>query len=247
MKLEGCGALVTGGGTGLGREVSLELARRGANVGIVYSKSRDEAAETVRNLREMGVQSEAFQADVADSAAVRRVVSEALERFGRLDVLVNNSGMTKFVAFPDLEGMGDEDWDRIQEVNVKGAWMMSKATAPELKRRRGAIINIASVAGIRPGGSSIAYCVSKAALIHLTKCLAVAFAPDVRVNCVAPGLFLSRGGAGFPEERIKGMIEATPLKRPAEMADLARAAVELAANDSITGEVQVVDAGISLG
>jgi 3-oxoacyl-[acyl-carrier protein] reductase len=170
-----------------------------------------------------------------------------LADFGRLDVLINDAGTTKFVPFSDLDGVTEADWDRLMSVNAKGPWMLSKAAAPALRRARGCILNIASVAGFRPAGSSLAYCVSKAALIHLTTCLAVALAPDVRVNGIAPGLFLSRWTAGFSEERIQGMVDRTPLKRPTGIHDLASIAMELIRNESMTGEMVVVDSGISLG
>ena len=247
MDLQGRAALVTGGGTGLGREVSLELGRRGAAVAIVYSKSRDEAESTVSELRELGIRAQSYQADVADSSAVRRAVDSVLRDLGRVDFLINDAGMTKFVPFQDLDGVTEEDWDRLMAVNAKGPWLMAKAAAPALREARGSILNVASVAGFRPGGSSLAYCVSKAALIHLTTCLAVALAPDVRVNGIAPGLFLSRWTAGFSEERIQGMVDRTPLKRTTGIQDLARMAVEIACNESMTGEMVVIDSGISLG
>src|SRR5207244_3428277 len=152
--------------------------------------------------------------------SVRKLIPEILGQFGRLDILINDAGTTKFVPFPDLEGVSDEDWDRIMSVNVKGPWMMARAAAQALAESDGSIVNVASVAGIRPGGSSLTYCVSKAALIHLTSCLAVALAPGVRVNCIAPGLFLTRWTAGFPEERIQGMIDRTPLKQTVSIEDL---------------------------
>ncbi len=247
MDMQGCAALVTGGATGLGREISLELARRGAAVGIVYSKSQVDAETTVGELRALGIRAASYQADVADSSAVRRAVDSALSDLGRLDMLVNDAGTTKFVPFQDLEGVAEADWDRLMAVNAKGPWLMAKAAAPALREARGSILNVASVAGFRPGGSSLAYCVSKAALIHLTSCLAVAMAPDVRVNGIAPGLFLSRWTAGFSEERIQGMVNRTPLKRTTGIEDLARMAVEIACNESMTGEMVVVDAGIALG
>jgi len=173
-------------------------------------------------------------------------VNLAMDRFGRLDLLINDAGTTKFVPFPDLEGVSDDEWDRILDVNVKGPWMLTRACAAELRERKGSIVNVASVAGLRPGGSSIAYCVSKAAMIHLTSCMAIALAPDIRVNCVAPGLFLTRWTSDFPEERIQAMKDRTPLRKTVDIEDLARMTVELACNDSMTGETIVVDSGISL-
>lgn len=246
MELKDHVALVTGGGTGLGKAVSLELARRGANVAIVYSRSDSDAFATAEEVRALGVRSEAYQCDVSQGPAVRALMPKVLDVFGRLDILINDAGTTKFVPFPDLEGVTDEDWDRIMSVNVKGPWMLVRAAAAALAEQQGSIVNVASVAGIRPGGSSLTYCVSKAALIHLTSCLAVAMAPKIRVNCVAPGLFLTRWTAGFPEERIQGMIGRTPLKQTVNVEDLARATVDLACNRSITGSIHVVDSGIQL-
>jgi len=246
MELQNQLALVTGGATGLGKAISLELARRGANVAIVYSRSESDAISTSDEVRSLGVRCETFQCDVSHGTSVRALVPKVLESFGHLDILINDAGTTKFVPFPDLEGVTDEDWDRIMSVNVKGPWMLARAAASALAEQNGSIVNIASVAGIRPGGSSLTYCVSKAALIHLTSCLAVAMAPKVRVNCIAPGLFLTRWTAGFPEERIQGMIDRTPLKQTVSVEDLARATVDLACNRSITGSIHVVDSGIQL-
>src|ERR1041384_4795706 len=190
MDLVGGAAIVTGGGTGLGRAISFELASHGAYVAIVYSRSESEAHATVDDLGSKGGLAQAFKADVSNPSDVKRVVAEVVERFGRIDMLFNNSGKTKFVPFHDLEGMNEEEWDQIMAVNVKGAWMMARAAAPSIREQQGAIVNIASIAGLRPAGSSLGYCVSKAALIHLTTCLATAMAPDIRVNALAPGLFL---------------------------------------------------------
>jgi 3-oxoacyl-[acyl-carrier protein] reductase len=237
-------ALVTGGGTGLGRAISHELAGRGAHVGVIYSRSEAEANATAGELRQRGVQAEAFRADVSDGPAARRAVQQALERFGRLDVLINDAGTTKFVPMGDLEGVSDEEWDRIMGVNVKGPWLMARAAAPALKEHKGSIVNISSIAGLWPKGSSLPYCVSKAALNHLTTGLAVAMAPEVRVNGVAPGLFMTRWNAGFTKEQIESMEARTPLRRLVSLEGLARMVVELACNDSITGETVTVDAGL---
>ena len=246
MDLRNRVALVTGGGTGLGRAISHELAGRGCHVAIVYSRSEQEANATAGEVREMGVRAEPLRADVADGAAVRRMVAETLERFGRLDAVINDAGYTKPCPLPDLDGLDEEAWERTMAVNVKGPWMIAKAARSALAERQGAIVNISSIAGIWPAGSSLAYCVSKAALNHLTRCLAIALAPDVRVNCVAPGLFMTSWTGWMSEETIQIVTNRTPLKRVMTLEDLARMTVELAANDSITGDVTVVDGGLHL-
>ena len=247
MDLRGRVALVTGGGTGLGRAISHELAGRGAKLAIVYSRSEHEAVTTVGELRDAGTDAEAFQADVADGEAVRGMMARVLDRFGQVDVVINDAGTTKFVPFQDMEGVGDDDWDRIMGVNAKGPWLVARAAAASLKERQGSIVNIASTAAFIPRGSSLAYCVSKAAMVHLTTCLAIALAPEVRVNCVAPGLFLTRWNAGFSPDQIQAIEKRTPLGKTIALEDLARMTVEVAINDGMTGETVVVDGGFSRG
>jgi 3-oxoacyl-[acyl-carrier protein] reductase len=252
VKLTGAVAIVTGGGTGVGRAVCEALAGAGAAAVIVnYSRSRDEAVATAAALRQLGCEGVPHQAPVADDAAVRAMVSAAVSQFGRLDVLVNNAGTTRFVPHPDLEALTGEAWDEILGVNVKGPFYCARAAAPALRRARGAIVNVASIAGIRAGGSSIAYGVSKAGLIQLTRNLAVALAPEVRVNAVAPGLIATRWfrqpfgeeAAAAQEER---MAATTPLGRIATAEHVAQAVMGFLGSDQVTGECLVVDGGRSL-
>jgi 3-oxoacyl-[acyl-carrier protein] reductase len=249
MELVGAVAIVTGGGTGVGRAVCEGLARAGA-AGIVvnYSRSGDDAVATAAALEQLGCEAVPHQASVADDAAVRAMVSAAVSRFGRLDVLVNNAGTTRFIAFPDLEALTDEVWDEILGVNLKGAFHCSRAAAPALRSARGAIVNVASIAGIRATGSSIVYGVSKAGLIQLTRGLAVALAPEVRVNAVAPGLVATRWfRQPFGEEAAAAQEErtaaATPLREVATADHVAQAVMGFLGSDLVTGECVVVDGG----
>src|SRR6476646_7645848 len=193
MDLNGKVAIVTGGGTGIGHAVCVRLARAGAK-GIVvnYSRSEDDAQATARELGALGSETLVHRADVSEEAAVKAMVAATIARFGRLDVLVNNAGTTRFIAHPDLDALTDEVWDEILGVNLKGTFYCCRAAAPELRKAKGAIVNIASIAGHRATGSSIVYAVSKAAEIQLTRALALALAPDVRVNSVSPGLVSTR-------------------------------------------------------
>ncbi len=246
MELQGKVALITGGGTGLGREISLQLAREGMKIAISYSRSQEEAQETVAELLEMGVEAKAFQADVSVPAQIRTMIEEVDRTFGRLDLLINNAGTTRFVPMSDLDALKEEDWDELFAVNTKAVFFAAQAVAPLMRRNGGGqIINTASIAGLQPIGSSMPYAVSKAALIHLTKCLAVALAPEIQVNAVAPGFLLTRWGAKFGEERIKEITQAALLKRKTELDDTAAAYVMLAKNGSITRQIITVDAGLS--
>ncbi|HEX3244974.1 MAG TPA: SDR family oxidoreductase [Chloroflexota bacterium] len=245
MTLAGRVALVTGGGTGLGRAIALGLGREGANLAINYSRSRDEALATVKELESLGVQARAIQADVSEVPEARRLVRESLEVFGRLDVLVNNAGRTAIVPMNDLEGVSDDEWDAIMALNVKTPWVLARAAAEALRATRGCIVNVSSISGLRPAGSSLAYCVSKAALLHLTRCLAVALAPEVRVNAIAPGFMPTRWGMRFGDE-LDSIAASSALQRLVPAEDAARAAIELICNESITGETIVVDAGLLL-
>jgi 3-oxoacyl-[acyl-carrier protein] reductase len=236
-------ALVTGSATGIGRAVAWRFAERGFAVTVNYSKSKDEAEETAEGVRARGGLAIVVEADVADDTAVRAMVERTVETFGGLDVLVNNAATTYFVPHTDLDGLTGQVWDDILSVNLKGTFFGCRAAMPHLKGRGGNIVNIASVAGVAGSGSSIAYAASKGAVITLTKSLAKAFAPEVRVNAVAPGPVQTRWLADH-QDMVEAAMTLTPLKRPATPEDVAAVALFLADETSLmTGQVLVVDGG----
>jgi len=250
MNLTGKVALITGGGTGLGAVVARHLAREGMSLVVQYSRSRREAEDTVASLQALGVRAELEQAELrgpelATNAA--RLIERTVSQLGRLDLVVNNAGTTRAVPFEDLASVTLQDWDQVLDLNTKAPFFVAQAAAPYLRQNQGQIINTASISGIRArGGSSIAYSVSKAALIHLTKCLATALSPAVRVNAVAPGLMKTRWLAHFSDEQLARAAAQSPLQRTADLDDTAAVFTLLAKNASMTGQVVGVDAGNTL-
>lgn len=253
MDVNGKTAIVTGSAVGVGRATALDLARRGANVVINYSRSEGDAREAVALVEEAGGKALLVRADVSDDAQVRDMVRQTKERFGAVHILVNNAAMTHFVPFHDLEGMKSEMWDDVFNVNVKGAFFCVRAAAPVIKESGGgAIVNVASVAGVRAIGSSIAYAASKAALINMTTALARVLGPEVRVNAVAPGFIDTRwlrGGLGDQvfEAARKQQSNVAPLKdvcTPETVSQLILSLVEGA--DMVTGQCVVIDGGVGI-
>jgi 3-oxoacyl-[acyl-carrier protein] reductase len=245
MDFRGKVAVVTGGGTGLGLEISRLFVERGASLAIVYSRSRDEAEKSARELARDGQSVTTHQIDVADEAAVASGFAEIVARQGGIDFLVNNAGATRHAPFSDLDALTGEVWDEILGVNVKGAFFCARAAAPLMRARGGgAIVNITSTAGLRPSGSSLAYSVSKGALNHLTRGLAIGLGPEVRVNSVAPGGMYTRWWSGL---RTREQFEASngnlALRRHAALEDIALAALQLIENPSTTGQILVMDGG----
>jgi len=247
MKLKDRVALVTGGGTGIGRAIATYLAREGAAVAVNYSRSEADAHQTVAELKGLGVPSLAVRADVADDGEVREMVEKVRGELGRLDILVNNAGFTRFVDHANLEGMTEGDWDRIFAVNVKGVFCCCRAVAAMMKEQGwGRIINIASISGLSGQGSSIAYAASKAAVISLTKSLARVLGPEITVNAIAPGFIDTRwfDGVESIDSRRQAYSQAAPLKRVGKPEDIAEVALSLAADwNSVTGQVIVADCG----
>jgi len=242
MKLDGKVALVTGSSSGIGLAVARSLAEAGAALVINSATSVVAGQEVAASLP----QATYVQADVADDGACDALIEATLDRFGRLDVLVNNAGTTRLIAHEDLDAATDEIWRRIFDVNVLGAWRLIRAAAPSLRESgAGAVVNITSVAGLRPTGSSIPYAVSKAALNHLTVLLARVLGPQIRVNAVAPGLVDTPWTADWGA--IHQMVGAeTPLKRVAQPEDVAQAVLGLVRAGFVTGQVITVDGGYSL-
>jgi 3-oxoacyl-[acyl-carrier protein] reductase len=236
-------ALVTGSATGVGRACAVRFAQLGYALTVNYSRSEADAIETKKLVESCGVPCLLCKATVADDTQVRGMVSQTVEAFGRIDVLVNNAGTTHFVPHTDLDALTDPIWDEIFQVNLKGAFYCIRAALPWLKASQGNAVNVSSVAGLTGMGSSIPYAASKAALNCLTQSLARAFGPDVRVNAVAPGPILTRWLEGR-EAHIEKFLEGAPLARAATPEDIADTVIYLATGTTLTtGQVLVVDGG----
>jgi 3-oxoacyl-[acyl-carrier protein] reductase len=246
MDLRGTVALVTGGNGGLGQRICHALAREGAHIAVVYAQSKDQAEGVARELAATyQVNAAAFACDITDPAAVDGLVAAVQARFGAVDILINDAAFNKSVPFPDLDAMTMELWDKIMAVNLTGPMRLCKAVAPLMKAQgRGRIVNISSVAGLTPSGSSIAYAISKAGLIHMTRCLAVAMAPHALVNCVAPGLLEgTRATANLRPEAVTNSAATSLLKKAADKDDCADMVVTMCRTETMTGQTIVIDAG----
>ena len=246
MDLKGAVALVTGGNGGLGQRICHALARQGAHIAVMYAQSRDQAEDVARDLAaHYQVNAAAFACDITDSAAIDALIGQVTSRFGRIDILVNDAAYNTSIPFTDLDSLTQEVWDKIMAVNLTGPMRLIKAVAPIMKAQgRGRIVNIASVAGLQPTGSSIAYAVSKAGLIHLTRCMAVALAPETLVNCVAPGhLKGTRATANLTEAHIARSAASALLKKAADKDDCADMVVTMCRSETMTGQTTVIDSG----
>ncbi len=233
--------LVTGSTSGIGEATARRFAARGD--AVMFNSSR--SAEAGERLVAATPNSDYVRASIADPDGPARIMAAVLERWGRLDVLVNNAGTTSVIAHRDLEAATLTVWREIFEVNVFGTWAMSIAAMEALREARGAIVNISSIAGIRQTGSSIPYAASKAALNHVTALLAKVVGPDVRVNAVAPGLVDTPWTADWEAVR-QHVRDVAPLRRSATADDVAAAVESLVENTYVTGQVLVVDGGLTL-
>lgn len=254
MDIKGGVTIVTGSATGVGAACAKLLASKGCNVVINYTKSEAEAKETQRECEALGVETLLCQADVSNDADCRRMAAAAIEKWGRIDGLINNAGTTQFVNHANLEGLTADDFHRIYAVNVIGPYQMTRAVAAQMKAQgRGAVVNVSSIAGVMGVGSSIAYTASKGALNTMTLSLARALGPEIRVNTICPGFIQGRwlrGGMGDEVyEAAKAAQERnTPLRKAGTPEDMAQAAVWFVEGaDLVTGEILIVDAGSHLG
>ena len=237
-------ALVTGGGTGIGRATVLMLADAGVSVAVNYSRSVQDAERTVRDAKELGVPAVAVHADVSSDAEVLSMVDKVVAELGGLDLLINNAGITRPVELTNLEGITDDDFAAIFAVNVRGLFYCCRAAIPQmLSAGHGHIVNVASIAGISGTGSSLMYSASKGAVITLTRGIAASHAPQIQVNAVAPGVVETRWTEQLDPaivERIAGTI---PMQRTARPDDVAQLIVGLLGNDYVTGEVVTLAGG----
>jgi len=246
MKLKDRVALITGGGTGMGRATALLFAREGASVAVNYSRSRADAEEVVEQIRDQGGKAIAIQASVAKETEVIAMMRRVEEEFGRLDALINNAGWTHRVPHEKLDELTDEIWDQTFDVNVRGVFYCVRAAAPLLRKQEGAsIVNNASIAALTGSGSSIAYAAAKAAVATMTMSLARALAPEIRVNAIAPG-FVRTQFANWPAEMYEKVLTRIPLQRLPTVEDIANAMLFLVADArSTTGEMILVDGGMT--
>ena len=249
MDLLGGVTIVTGSAAGLGAAAARLLAGKGCRVVVNYSKSADEAEKVAADCRAAGSDAIVVKANVGKDEDCRRLAAAALDKWGRIDGLINNAGTTKFVDAADLDGLSSDDFQALYQVNVIGAYQMTRAVAPAMKKAgRGAVVNVSSVAGIRGSGSSLAYAASKGALNTLTIGLARALGPEIRVNAILPGFFESRwlrGGLGEGYDTAKARVEAgAALKRAGTPEDMAKVAVFLLEGaDYVTGQLLPVEGG----
>jgi 3-oxoacyl-[acyl-carrier protein] reductase len=254
VELNGRVALVTGGAGGIGEATVRKLTNSGiSGMAINYRKSGKEAEELARDIGRVGVKAIAIQADVQSDNQVRAMIAKIDDAFGRLDILINNAGVTHWVDLSNLEGLTDTVWDEILDVNVKGAFRCARAAAGLLESSEGMIVNVSSISGVLAPStmSCLAYGTAKAALIYMTRGLAVAMAPKVRVNCVAPAFtdtpWMSQHfGSDYHQVIAKASV-GYPLRRIARPEDIAGAILGLiTGGDFVTGQTLIVDGGLSL-
>lgn len=244
--------LVTGASVGIGRLTAIRFARSGAQIVINYNSSEDGAKETLRLVEEAGGKGHILKADVSCDKQAAELIKKAAEIMGGLDVLVNNAGVTKFIPFTDLDSVTSEDFSSLYKINVESIFFASRAAAKIMEQQKGGgcIINLASISGMVPRGSSIPYSVTKAAIIHLTQCLAQVMAPNVRVNSVSPGTIQNTRWNSTNQKYDKNAYQSQandfPLKRLGEPEDIAGAIYFLASPEAsyITGINLPVEGGI---
>jgi 3-oxoacyl-[acyl-carrier protein] reductase len=253
MNLEGAAVIVTGSGTGLGAAVAKRLSSEGAKVVINYSRSEAEARATVEACEKLGAETLLCRADVSVDEDCRRMASETITKWGRIDGLVNNAGRSKFVDLKDLEALSGDDFLNLYAVNVVGPFQMARAVAPQMKAQgKGAIVNVSSTSGITGSGSSIAYAASKGALNTMTMSLARAMGPEIRVNSVCPGFMQTRWWWDvLGEERYQAKVlrvgEGAPLKAAGTPDAVAEPVVWLLKGaEHMTGQTFIVDGGLHL-
>src|SRR6202049_447528 len=243
-------ALITGAATGIGRATAVALAEAGFDVVINYSRSESAARETSKLAEDKGAKTRLFRADVSDDPLVRKMLTAVEQEFGRLDALVNNAGTTTEVKPQDFDSLTAEEWDRVFAVNVRGVFQVTRAAAPMLKKAGGSIVNTASIVGLRPGPQPLPYAASKAAVVSLTKLLALNLAPEIRVNAVAPGWmegdWMKRMLKENYDDRMSRRAKHTPLRRCATPEDVAEVIASLiTSNRFVNGEVVVIDGGFA--
>jgi 3-oxoacyl-[acyl-carrier protein] reductase len=243
-------ALVTGSATGIGRAAAIALAGAGYDVAVNYSRSADAARQTADACAAHGANCMVIGCDVADDAAVRSMVADIEAAFGRLDVLCNNAGITANAPFKDLDAIDLDEWDRVFAVNVRGIVQVTRACVPMLRTALGCIVNTASIVGLRPGPQPLAYSTSKAGVVALTRTLALALGPEIRVNAVAPGWmegdWMMRMLGDDYDRLMQRRARMTPLKRCVTAEDVAETILSLVeSNRFVSGEVVVVDGGFS--
>ncbi len=245
-QLHGKVALVTGGSGDIGGAIARCLGNAGAHVVVTYVAAEDAAAATVTEIETTGGSARALQLDQRDVAAIEACIRTIAKRDGRLDILVNNAAWNIGIPFPELDALTPEIWDRVLETNLRAPFLLARAAARLLKADSGGhIVNISSAGGISPGSSSIAYSSSKAGLNHLTRCLAVAMAPEVAVNCIAPGLVENtRMAKRLPEAIARGARAQAVLGRVGQPQDIAEQVLMFVTSTSITGQTIVIDGGM---
>ena len=242
--LAGKVALVTGGARRIGRGIVLALAEAGADVAITYLNSQAQASATVREIAGLGRRGLDLKCDVRTEESVCAMVDEVIGQFGRLDLVVNNAAVFDSAA---LDELSVERWDAVFETNVRGPFLVTREALPHLRKTAGRVVNIGSLGGIRAWASHAHYCASKAALHMLTQAMAKAFAPEVTVNCVAPGWIDTAEADGEPGERSARFAKKTPMGRNGAVEDIARAVLFFAAGSAfVTGQVLTVDGGLGL-
>lgn len=245
MKLQNQVALVTGASRGIGREIALELARQGADVVVNYAGNEQKAKEVVEEITKLGQRAIAIRCDVANSDDVAAMIKTTIDEFGKIDVLVNNAGVTRDNL---LMRMKEEEWDAVINTNLKGVFLCTKSvTRPMMKQRQGTIINVASVVGISGNAGQANYVAAKAGVIGLTKTTAKELASrNIRVNAVAPGFISTDMTDELTEEMKESLLKQIPLARLGEPSDIAKVVAFLASGDSayMTGQTLTVDGGM---